>query len=99
MGFKPIFEEERQFFKEKTGIELPTECWRNGSKIYLDFTQPKSLIEFKVENGKINIAKDRRNGYIERGKQMTLPPQKTISELIEINRDRLNNIYEKSISS
>lgn len=98
MGFKPIFEEERQFFKEKTGIELPTECWRNGSKIYLDFTQPKPLIEFKVENGKINITKDRRNGYIERGKQMALPPQKTISELIEINKDRLNNIYEKSIS-
>ena len=64
MGFKPIFEEERQFFKEKTEIELPTECWRNGSKIYLDFTQPKPLIEFKVENGKINITKDRRNGYV-----------------------------------
>lgn len=54
MGFKPIFEEERQFFREKTGIDLPTECWRSGSKIYLDFTSPKPLIEFKVENGKIN---------------------------------------------
>jgi hypothetical protein len=48
MGFKPMFEEERLFFKEKTNIDLPTECWRNGSKIYLDFTQPKPLIEFKV---------------------------------------------------
>ena len=63
MGFKPIFEEERLFFKEKTGIEVPTECWRNGSKIYLDFTQTKALIEFKVIEGQIAITKDRRSGY------------------------------------
>lgn len=97
MGFKPIFEEERQFFKEKTGIELPTECWRNGSKIYLDFTQPKPLIEFKVENGKINITKDHRNGYIEKKKSVCLPPQKKLNELIEENRDRLNQLYQTSI--
>ena len=43
MGFKPIFEEERQFFLKQTGIEIPTDCWRNSSKIYLDFTQDKPL--------------------------------------------------------
>lgn len=97
MGFKPIFEEERLFFREKTGIDLPTECWRNGSKIYLDFTSPKPLIEFRVENGKINITKDRRNGYIEKKKQVYLPKQKKLDELIELNRDRINSIYQKSI--
>lgn len=97
MGFKPIFEEERQFFREKTGIDLPTECWRNGSKIYLDFTSPKPLIEFKVENGKINITKDRRNGYIEKKKHVYLPEQKKLDELVELNHDRINSIYQKSI--
>ena len=27
MGLKPIFEQERCFFKEKSGIELPTDCF------------------------------------------------------------------------
>mgnify|MGYP001168582406 CR=1 FL=1 len=62
MGFKPIFEEERLFFKEKTGIDLPTDCWRSGSKIYLDFTQNKALIEFKVVEKEIKITKNRTNG-------------------------------------
>ena len=68
MGFKPIFEEERQFFLKQTGIELPTDCWRNTSKIYLDFTQDKPFIQFKVENNKINITKDNRNGYKDKNK-------------------------------
>lgn len=68
MGFKPIFEEERQFFLKQTGIELPTECWRNSSKIFLDCTQNKPLIQFKVENGKINITKDNRNGFKDKDK-------------------------------
>lgn len=63
MGFKPIFEEERQFFLKQTGIELPTDCWRNTSKIYLDFTQDKPIIQFKVADNKINITKDNKNGY------------------------------------
>lgn len=63
MGFKPIFEEERQFFLKQTGVDLPSECWRNSSKIFLDCTQNKPLIQFKVENGKINITKDNRNGF------------------------------------
>lgn len=52
MGFKPIFEEERQFLQDKLKIKLPTDCWRQSSKIYLDFTQTKPYIEFKVEKWK-----------------------------------------------
>lgn len=55
---KPIFEEERQFFLEKTGIELPTDCWRDGSKIYLDPYCDKFLYRFRVENKRISIIKD-----------------------------------------
>ena len=99
MGFKPMFEEERLFFKEKTGIDLPTECWRNGSKIYLDFTQPKALIEFKVADGEIIISKDRSNDY-KVGKNIEfLPKQKKIEELINENKDRLNIQANSSIVS
>lgn len=96
MGFKPIFEEERLFFKEKTDIELPTECWRNGSKIFLDFTQPKALIEFKVIDGKIEITKDRSNGY-KIGKNICfLPQQKKIDELIKLKEHELNDLCNNS---
>lgn len=98
MGFKPIFEEERLFFKQKTNINLPTECWRKGSKIYLDFTQEKSLIEFKVENKEIKITKNRINGYQEKQKKETLylPQQKKIKDLIEQKKETLDNLYKQS---
>lgn len=89
MGFKPIFEEERLFFKEQTGIDLPTDCWRNGSKIYLDFTQDKPLLQFKVVNKKIKITKD--------NSEKINQPQKKISELIEIKKDELNELWNYSV--
>lgn len=58
---KPIFEEERQFFLKKTGIELPTDCWRDGANIYLDPYCDKPLYKFKVEDKKINIKKDNQS--------------------------------------
>ena len=58
MGLKPIFEQERCFFKEKSGIELPTDCWRNGTKIYLDIYCDKPLYTFKVIDKKIKIIKN-----------------------------------------
>lgn len=63
MGFKPIFEEERRFLLDKTGVDLPTDCWRNSSKIYLDFTQPAPYIQFKVADGEIIIVKNNADGY------------------------------------
>lgn len=98
MGFKPIFEEERLFFKEKTGIDLPTDCWRSGSKIYLDFTQNKALIEFKVVEKEIKITKNRTNGYKEKNKKeiLYLPQQKKIKELIKLKEENLKTLYEQS---
>jgi len=61
---KPIFEQERQFFSKKTGINLPDNCWRNGSKIYLDLECKKPVYTFKVEDMKIAITKDKNDEFI-----------------------------------
>lgn len=68
MGFKPIFEEERIFLQERLGIELPTDCWRNSSKVYLVFTQTVPYLQFKVENGKLMLVKSNADGYKARNK-------------------------------
>jgi phosphoadenosine phosphosulfate reductase len=99
MGFKPIFEEERQFFKEKTGIELPTDCWRSGSKIYLDYTQEKPYLQFKVENKQIVITKDNRNGYKKNNKMYELPEQIKLQELIDSNKDNIKRKYDISVKN
>lgn len=92
MGFKPIFEEERQFLINITGIKnLPTECWRNSSKIYLDPTCPKPLYQFKVSDGKINITKDN-------SELLSSYKSKNIKDLIEINKERLIKQFNKSVS-
>lgn len=88
MGFKPIFEEERQFFKDKTGIDLPTDCWRNGSKIYLDFNQPKPYLQFKVEDKKIKITKD--NTKISYN-------QKKLYELISEYQNTVTDLFTNSV--
>lgn len=89
MGFKPIFEEERQFLKEKTNIELPTDCWRFGTKIYLDITCDKPLYQFKVSDNKIKITKNNT-------KLFENYKQKKIDELIELNKDNLKRLYNNS---
>lgn len=90
MGFKPMFEEERLFFKEKTGIDLPSDCWRNGSKIYLDFTCKKPLLTFKVIDKQILITKDNSELFIEYS-------QKSVVDLIRTNIENLNLMFDKSV--
>ena len=97
MGFKPIFEEERQFFLKQTGIEIPTDCWRNSSKIYLDFTQNKPLIQFKVADNQIHITTDNRNGYKVKNKINPLGKQKKISELIDEYSAHIDDMCDKAI--
>ena len=87
---KPIFEQERQFFFNKTGIELPTDCWRNGTKIYLDCTCTEPLYTFKIQNKNINIFKDFSKQFIDY-------KQKKIKELINIYNDQINNLTDQSV--
>lgn len=86
---KPIFEEERQFFYKKTGILLPTDCWRDGSKIYLDCTCNKPLYQFKVVNKNIIIKKNNSSLFVDY-------QQKKIDELINQYTDRLDNLFKMS---
>jgi 3'-phosphoadenosine 5'-phosphosulfate sulfotransferase (PAPS reductase)/FAD synthetase len=55
---KIIFDEEKIFFENRTGITLPNNCWRDGSKIYLNCKDERPLIVFKVEDRKIKITKN-----------------------------------------
>ena len=89
MGLKPIFEEERLFFKEKSGVDLPTDCWRSGTKIYLDIYCKKPLYTFKVENKRISITKNNSNlfeGYT----------QIKLQDILIRERERVNKLYDKS---
>ncbi len=48
---KPIFEKERLFLEELLNIQIPQNCWRDGSKIYINYDS-RFVIRFKVEDGK-----------------------------------------------
>jgi phosphoadenosine phosphosulfate reductase len=87
---KPIFEQERQFLYKKIDVLLPTDCWRDGFKIYLDCTCMKPLYVFKVDNKLIKIIKDN-------SKLFTDYKQKKLGELIELYDDKLNQQKQKSI--
>ncbi len=86
---KPIFEPERQFFYKKTGILLPTDCWRDGTKIYLDCTCDKPLYKFNVKNKKIIIQKDNTKLFKDY-------KQKKLTELQDIFNERINNLVKIS---
>ena len=89
MGMKPIFEEERQFIKKKSGVEIPEGCWRDASKIYLDCTQDEPMYRIKVHNMQLSVQRTR----------FQPPAQRTLSDLIEDNKDRLDHLMEWSCSA
>lgn len=88
---KPIFEQERNFLKMK-GINIPENCWIDGKKIYLNADKNTLIIQFKVEHKQIIITKDKiaevLKGY----------PNKTFEEEIKENRDRLEQLINKSVN-
>lgn len=88
---KPIFEQERQFIFKKTNILLPSDCWRNGTKIYLDCTCKKPLYQFKIINKNIIITKNNENLFI--GYE-----QKKIPQLIDLYTNQINAMEDKSIN-
>lgn len=89
MGFKPIFEEERRFFEKHTNILLPENCWRNGSKIYLDYTQRDPYLTFRVIDGNIVISKDNR--------KHSFPPQKNIEQLVAERGGQVDEMFEVAV--
>ena len=89
---KIIFEEERKFLNEKLKIDLPTDCWRKVSKIYLDPTCSKPLYTFKADSGIMKITKD--NSKLFEGYK-----QKKMDDLIKDNNDTIDNLVKFSVSS
>lgn len=79
---KPIFEQELDFLKSY-GVEIPKNCWRDGSKIYLNHNDPFPIMTFKIDalNNKINIKKN----YIE----------KIEGNKVSINGKYKNKLYNK----
>ena len=87
---KPIFEQERQFLNKTLKIELPTDCWRKSSKIYLDCTCEKPIYQFKVENGLMKITKNNEKLFNEYS-QLKIP------DLIEKYNHQILELEKKSI--
>ena len=71
-------------------MELPTDCWKDGSKIYLDPTCTKPLYTFKVINKEIKITKDNSKLFAEY-------KQKKLTDLIELYDDKLSQQKQKSL--
>lgn len=87
---KPIFEEERLFLSEKLGINIPIDCWRDGSKIYLDCTCDKPLYTFRVKNKQMSLTKD--NSVLFENYE-----QKKLDDLIQIYDKEINEKEEESV--
>ncbi|HCL4447240.1 TPA: phosphoadenosine phosphosulfate reductase family protein [Clostridium botulinum] len=105
---KPIFEKERLFLKEK-GVNIPENCWRNGSKIYLNHDDIFPIITFKVVEltDEIIIKKncikkiDGSKIYIKnkyKGKSYDeIWINKTLEQEVKENTKRLNKLIGKQV--
>ena len=105
---KPIFNKELQFLQEY-GIEIPMNCWRDGSKIYLNSSDLFPIIKFKVDEmtNKIkiiqnNIVKVEDNKvYITakfRGKKYDeIWINKTFEQEIDENTERLDYLVNQTV--
>ena len=78
---KPIFEEERLFLNERLGIDLPTDCWRDSKKIYLDCTCDKPIYEFKLL--------DEKDTYIKKIKSYDKETKKFYDDTQEIQQRKM----------
>ena len=88
---KPVFQLEKEFIERKLNIELPPECWRNGSKIYLNLDKKTKLLEFTVADGKMSISKDYRESVLSKY------PNISWDEEINNNKERLERLEARSI--
>lgn len=90
---KPIFETERLFLQRNLNIEIPTECWKSHTKIYLDCTCTTPIFVIEIINGCLMLKKDNRNH-----RNLVGVVQKKFSDLIEINSTRLDKLEQDSLA-
>ena len=105
---KPIFEQELQFLKHY-GVDIPKNCWRDGTKIYLNAYDPFPIIKIKIDNknDKIIIFKnyivdvdDNKVHIVGKFKNKLYDEiwiNKTLDEEIEENRERLDSLINESV--
>lgn len=105
---KPIFEQELDFLKSY-GVEIPKNCWRDGSKIYLNHDDPFPIITLKVDTlkNKISIRKNNIkkieedkiyiNGKYKNKLYNEIWINKTLDEEIAEEGDRLDKLQGESI--
>jgi len=105
---KPIFNEEILFLKEN-GIDIPKNCWRDGSKIYLNHDDIFPVITFQIIEllNKLKVKKNCienidgnkihiKNTY--KGKKYDeIWVNRTLEQEVEENSDRLDKLMQKHV--
>ena len=91
---KPIFEVERLFLERELNIEIPTECWKTHTKIYLDYTCKQPIYIIEIVDGTLRLKKDNRNH-----KELVGVRQKKNNELIKIESVKLEELEKDAFLS
>lgn len=88
---KPMFEEEIQFFNKLLNIQLPKECWRENSKIYLNLDKKTLMVEFNVSYGEVTLVSNKID------KVVSMFENKSWYEEIQENEKRLVKLERESV--
>ena len=98
---KPIFKEEKEFLEEKLNIKLPSNLWRDGSKIYVNSDKNDLVLSFKAELNKIKISKNNLISYDDNTVNLNkkgMIKNYTFETEYEQKKEYLNDLVESSIN-
>lgn len=101
---KPIFDTEKKFLESKLNIQLPDNCWRDGSKIFLNSDKQDLVLQFKAEQEEISVVKYNVleiNGemvVLQHKKEVKTVKNLTIEEEYELHKEYLEELLEESIT-
>lgn len=87
-----MFNEERLFLENALGVKLPEFCWKEGKSILLNHDSEKSILDYTVVNGKLQIKKNLLKAIV--GNQVVVEFTKNKKKLVETWR---NNSWEEEI--
>lgn len=88
---KPIFKEELKYLRGKLGIDIPENCWREGTKIYLNQLDKKPFLTFKVDLINYDLIVKKYN-------KPNINNNLTFEEEYELMKDDINNKLQESIN-
>ncbi|MCD3340444.1 phospho-adenylylsulfate sulfotransferase, partial [Clostridium botulinum C/D] len=103
---KPIFNEEKVFLQEILGVELPNNCWRDGSSIYINPNTKPAILRFKVDGEKVSIVKNRIVSFDKDNITMEIKNNKfeiihnnNLNEEYELHKEYIHQLEEESIQN